>query len=120
MTEEFLGVYTAETLLSTMVYMNGLHFSLRGGIEHRNLWHEPFQIQLFKIPGKCAYLKYSENVSKNHPGRLKGRKLQHKIVANLSNPDRCFVRLYKVYNSHCPPNCPKDAFCVKSIKELML
>ena len=99
MTEEFLGDYRAETLLSTMVYMNGLYFSLRGEIEHRNLWHEPFQVQLFEIP---AYLKYSENVSKNHPGGLKGRKLQHKIVANLSNPDRCFVRLYKVYNSHCP------------------
>jgi len=114
-----LGDHTAEALLNTMVYMNGVYFSLRGGNEHRNLRHEPSQIQLFENPGECPYLKYSENLSKNHPGGLKGRKNKQKIVshhANLSNPERCFVRLYKLYNSRCPPNRPKNAYYLKPIK----
>ena len=36
-----LGDHTAEALLNTTVYMNGVYFSLHGGIEHRNLQHEP-------------------------------------------------------------------------------
>ncbi|XP_065902920.1 zinc finger MYM-type protein 2-like [Dysidea avara] len=115
-----LGDHTAEALLNTMVYMNGVYFSLRGGIEHRNLRYEPSQIKLFENPGEHPYLKYSEDVSKNHPGGLKGRKKKQKIVshhANLPNPDRCFVRLYKLYNSRCPPNRPNNAFYLKPIKD---
>jgi len=100
--------------------MNGLYFSLQGGIDHCNLQHEPSQIELFEIPGELTYLKYSEDVSKNHPGVLKGRKLQRKIIshhANLSNPDRCFVRLYKVYSSRCPRDRPNNAFYLKPIKD---
>ena len=62
---------------------------------------------------------YTEDVSKNHPGGLKGRKIKPKIVyhhANTSNPERCFVRLCKLYNSRCPPNCPNNAYYLKPVK----
>ena len=36
--------------------------------------------------------------------------------ANISNPKRCFVRLYKLYNSRCPPNHPNNAYYLKPVK----
>ena len=30
--------------------------------------------------------------------------------ANETNPERCYIRLYKLYNSKCPPNRPPNAF----------
>ena len=50
-------------------------------------------------------------MSKNHP-RTKG-KVKPKVAvhhANMEKPDRCFVRLYKLYNSLCPPDHPEDAY----------
>ena len=117
--KKILGDHTPESLVNTMVYMNGLYFALRGGSEHRNLRHKPSQIQLIEKPGERPYLLYTEDVSKNHPGGLKGRKIKPKIVchhANVSNPKRCFVRLYKLYNSHCPPNRPDNAYYLRPVK----
>ena len=72
-----------------MVYINGLYFASCGGSEHRNLWHTSSQIQLIEKPGECPHLLYTENVSRNHPGGQKRRKIIPKIVchhANVSNP----------------------------------
>ena len=69
------------------------------------------QIQLVEKPGERAYLLYREDISKNHQGGLKNRKIKPKIVmhhANVQNPRRCFVQLYKLYNSLCPPNRPHN------------
>ena len=107
-----LGDHTSESLVNTMVYMNGLYFALWGGTEHRNLRHNPSQIRLIEKLGERPYLIYTEDVSKNHPGGLNGRKIMPEIVyhhANISNPERCFVLLYKLYNSRCPPNRPNNA-----------
>ena len=46
-----LGDGNPQALLNTMFYMNGLYFALRGGREHRNLRHQPSQIQLVEKPG---------------------------------------------------------------------
>ena len=81
--------------------MNALYFALRSGNEHHQLRHNPCQIQIIKNPGERPY---TENVSKNHPGGLKGRKRKPKIVihhSNEENPNRCFIRLFKLYNSLC-------------------
>ena len=113
-----LGCSSPQSPLDTMVYMNGLYFALRGGKEHRTLRHQPAQIQLVEKPGERAYLVYREDMSKNHPGGLKGRKVKPKVAvhhANLENPDRCFVRLYKLYNSLCPPDRPKDAYYLQPL-----
>ena len=115
-----LGDHTPQSLVNTMVYMNGLYFALRGGNEHRNLRHKPSQIQLIERLGERSYLMYTEEISKNHPGGLKGRKIKPKIVchhANVSNPERCFVRLYKLYNSRCPPNRPNNAYYLKPVND---
>ena len=50
--KQILGDSTPQSLLNTMVDMNGLYFSLRGGKEHRNLRHNPAQIRLIEKPGE--------------------------------------------------------------------
>ena len=74
MGENILGDHSPETLLNTMVYMNGLYFALRSGDEHRNLRHHPCQMEVIKKSGERPYLKYTEDISKNHPGGSKDAK----------------------------------------------
>ena len=118
--KRILGDNTPQSLLDTMLYMNGLYFALRGGREHRNLRHKPSQIHLIEKPGERSYLMYVEDISKNHPGGLKGRKIKPKVVyhyANTERPERCFVRLYKLYNSRCPANRPDHAYYLKPLQK---
>ena len=60
--KKILGDSTPQSLLDTMLYMNGLYFALRGGKEHRNLRHKPSQIHLIEKPGERPYLMYIEDV----------------------------------------------------------
>ena len=111
--KKLLGDHSPEALLNTIVFMNGLYFALRSGNEHRDLRHNPCQIQLFEPPGERAYLRYTEDTSKNRPGGLKGHKIKPKVVVHYSspeNPQRCFVELFKKYNNLCPQDRPSDAF----------
>ena len=108
-----LGDHSPQALLNTIIFMNGVYFALRSGAEHRQLRHKPCQIQLIENSGERPYLEYSEDVSKNHPGGLKSRKIRPKIVqhhGNPDSPDRCFVCLFKLYSSLCPANRPDHAF----------
>ena len=96
----FLGDHTPQVLLDTIIFMNGLNFTLRSGKEHRQLRFILPQIELVKKQGERAYLVCREDVSKNCPGVLKGKKMKSKVVyhhENLDDPNRCFVRLYKLY-----------------------
>ena len=100
-----LGDKNPKTLLDTMIFCNGLYFALRSGREHRQLRLRPCQIQLIENKGERPYLQYTEDVSKNRPGGIKGRNIKPKIVlhhANTDNPERCFVRLFKKYIKLCP------------------
>ena len=113
-----LGSSNPQTLLDTMLFMNGMYFALRSGAEHRQLRHDPGQIELVERPGERAYLRYTEDVSKNKPGGLKGRKMKPKVVlhhANEQDPGRCFVNLFKLYNSLCPKDRPKDVFYLQPL-----
>ena len=95
-----LGDHTPQSLLDTMVFCNGLYFALRRGKEHRQLRQNPCQIELVEHPGERSFLNYTEDVSKNHPGGLKGRNIKPKVVyhqSNGQNPEQCFVRLFKKY-----------------------
>ena len=114
-----LGDSSPQSLLDTMFYMNGLYFALRGGKEHRNLRHEPSQIQLVEKLGERPYLLYREDVSKNHPGGLRGRKIKPKVVEhhdNIQKPERCFIRLYKLYHSLCPSDRLHDAYYLQPLQ----
>ena len=97
--KKLLGDHTPQTLLDTIVFYNGLFFALRSGQEHRQLRRDPCQIQVVEHPGARPYLKYTEDISKNRPGGLKGKKTVPKVVchhANTENPQRCFFRLFKL------------------------
>ena len=108
-----LGDSTPQQLLDTIIFCNGLFFALRSGKEHRQLRRSPCQIELVEKSGERAYLKYTEDVSKNHQGGLKGRHIQPKVVyhhANTNNSHRCFGRLFKRYMELCPSDAPAHAF----------
>ncbi len=105
-----LGDKDPHTLLDTMVFCNGLYFTLRSGREHRQLRLRPCQIELIEMEGERPYWKYTEDLFKNRPGGIKGRKIKPKVVihhANSDNSDRCFVRLFKKYINMCPTS-PND------------
>ena len=108
-----LGDGNPQALVDTMVVLNGIYFALRSGSEHRQLWSDPCQIKLVERPGHRSYLEYTEDISKNRPGGLKGRKIKTKVVHhddNPDNPERCFVRLFKRYQQLQSPDRPKNAF----------
>ena len=105
--------HSPKALLNTMMFMNGLYFALRSGNEHRQLRYLPCQIEVIEKPGQRPCLRYTEDISKNHPGGLRGRKYTAKVVihhANIDNPSKCFVQLFKLYNKLCPADRPHSAF----------
>ena len=94
--EGLLGDSTPQQLLDTIIFYDGLYFALRSGREHRQLRQHPCQIQIVESQGERSHLKYTENMSKNRPGGIKGRKMKPKVVihhSNSDNPERCLVRL---------------------------
>ena len=117
--KNLLGDSSPASLLNSMIFMSGLYFALRSGGEHRQLRHQPCQIELVENPNERTFLRYTEDISKNHPGGLKGRKHKQKVVihhTNVDNPGRCFVRLFKLYNQLCPADRPHDAFYLTPLK----
>lgn len=69
-----MGAHSPQEYADMMLLMCGIFFALRSGQEHHDF---PPQIEK---PGKWPYLKYTEDVSKNNPGRLKGRKHKFHIM----------------------------------------
>ena len=116
--KKLLGDHSPQSLLDTMVYLCGVHFALRSGAEHRNLQITQFEIINPNSPSPS--LIYTENVSKNHSGGLAHRKVQPKRVVhhcNISNPERCLVRLYQTYVEHCPKDRKSTAFYLTPLKK---
>ena len=104
-----MGDSSRQVLLDTMVFYCGLCFALRSGKEHRQLRHSPCQIELVETSGQRPYLRYTEDISKNNPGGLQGRKLKPKVVLhheNTENPGRCFLRLFVNYAPLMPQIMP--------------
>ena len=46
-----------------MLFMNGIFFALQSGSEHRNLRHDPPQLQLEEQAGKRACLRYCKGIT---------------------------------------------------------
>ena len=117
--KNLLGDSTPQSLLDTYVFFNGLCFALRSGKEHHQLRHNPAQIKVVENPNERPHLIYTEDISKNRPGGIKGRQQKPKIVihhANLEQPKCYFVRL-KLYNSLCPKDCSADSLYLQPLSQ---
>ena len=80
----------------------------------------PAQIQLIEKPYSRPYLIYQEDISKTNQGGLYSRTKQPKKVihyANTTNPDRCFIHIYKTYMSKCPSDRPAGAFYLQPLQK---
>ena len=107
-----------QQLINTMVFYIGLFFCFAQWAEHRNLRFQPSQIELVEPDNERAYLKYTEDVSKSNQGGITSRKKEPKQVVhyeNINNPERCLIRLHKLYTSKCPKDRPDGAFYLKPL-----
>ena len=96
-----LGSSSPLQLLRTVFYLNGVHFALRGGSEHRNLrMGEHSQFKIVRDSNNTEFLQYTEDKSKANQGGLIHLKVKPKVVRaypNAENPERCIVSLHKKY-----------------------
>ena len=105
-----LGDSDPKTLVNTLVFLFGKYFSLRSGEEHRSLSFAQLEV----VKGdetERSRLRYSSFGEKNFGGGLQHRRIKPKIVEqheNISNPERCIVRLYNKYINKCPKNMPQS------------
>lgn len=97
-----LGMETPRRLLDTLVYLIGLNFAFRAGMEHRRLRWENAQLSLIKTEFGKEALRYREDVSKTNQGGLSSRKIKQKVVFAFpnENPERCVIQYYKLYIQH--------------------
>ena len=114
--DKLLGDDSPKKLQNTLIFCLGLNLALRSGQEHRRLRPDMFQI----FERECAkpFLLYSESGSKNNQGGLNHRKVLNKrvkIFANLCNPARCIVRLFKMFMSLRPANAPSNALYLQPL-----
>ena len=114
-----LGDHSPVALLNTVFFMCGLFLALRSGHEHRQLRLNPPQITIHE---QCAvpYILFEEDVSKNHQGGLKSRKIAPKVVkhhANMNDPSCCFIHIFKLYLSKLDVHAPQSAFYYKPLQK---
>lgn len=79
----YLGDKDPKTLVNTLVYLNGLHFALRSGQEHRSLTVDQIKIIEPTTENKYYVLHYTETVSKTNNGGLKHREIEPKKVKHI-------------------------------------
>ena len=95
-----------------------MYFALCGGENHHELCHSPSQLTFVESHVKLPYIRYTEDVLKTNHSGLKHQKQKKKEVvhyANTANPKRCLIRLYKLFNSHCPYNHLPSVFYLKPL-----
>ena len=108
--ESILGDKTPVQLVDTLVYLLGIHFALLVTEEHKNLCVDcQFSVKFDESVG-LKYIYYQEMSSKCNQGGISNHgnppKTGH-AYENVVNSDRCLVRLYEKYMSHCPSHLPK-------------
>lgn len=104
-----LGSDTPKKLIDTLLFLNGLHFALRSGHEHRSLSIK--QVRVTEPNDECKFycLEYTETVSKTNNGGLKSRKLEPKRVKHvdtdsIDNPSRSHALIFLKYINLRPKN----------------
>ena len=78
--KNILGDHSPESLLNTIIFMNGLYFALRSGDEHRQLRHKPCQIQVVENEGERPYLLYTEDIQRTTWEDLKDENSSPKLL----------------------------------------
>ena len=102
-----------------MVYLNGLNFALRGGVEQRNIWNRR-NSQLLVCSNEGRFLCYRQDVSKTNQGGLQHRNISPKVVLayeNLKHPEQYIVRFYEKYLSHLPANSTNTIFYLRWLEK---
>lgn len=97
-----LGESSPQVLLDTMLYLLGLNFALRSGEEHRSLARNQLTVA---SDDEGEYLLYTENITKTNKRGLKHYRVERqlrKVYTNKDCPERCVVRLFKLYIERCP------------------
>lgn len=105
------GSETPDAILHTLWFYNTVHFGLRGRHEHREMcWGD---VTLKTNTDGHEYLEFCERQSKTRTGNdpRNVRDVKPKLWANLDNPERCPVNIYKIYARKRPtgysqPNHP--------------
>ena len=97
-----LGDDTPMKLINTLVYLNGLHFALRSGKEHRDLTLD--KVKVIPANENCEFycVEYTEKLSKTNGGGFKHRKVEPKHVKHVDvnskeNPARSHALLIEKY-----------------------
>ena len=99
---EILGQDNPTKLYTTVLYVLGVNFALRGGDYYRSLRPDNFE---FGQDENGEYLLYKENVSKCHQGGISSRQITPKAVrayANTKQQARCPVKLFRKFLSVRP------------------
>ena len=106
---KLLGDHNPKVLLRTLLYLNGKHFALRSGNEHRSLRYQNSQIKLHE-KDEVEYLEYTEDVSKTNQGGLQHLRVKRKCarIYACSDKQRCHIRLYKLYMRMSPTTGKND------------
>ena len=102
-----LGEGSPQQLLNTVIYMVGLYFALRGGVEHQHLCR----------PGFCSQIEFGKDLREKFRMVFKEDPLQKTIQGGIgcknsrkivyvypsNDPQRCPVRLMQKYSKLLPP-----------------
>jgi len=99
-----------QQLIDTLLYLNGLHFALRSGKEHRDLTIDQITVSEPSLTQPNYVITYKENISKTNTGGLKFKTITPKTVQHidtlaLSNPSRSHALLLLKYFDKRPVGC---------------
>ena len=76
----FLGNENGKILCFNLVWVFGIHFSLRTEQEHRNLGLENSQFCLEHDEAGCEFSQYTEDISKTNNGGCAILRVKRKVV----------------------------------------
>ena len=111
-----LGSSSPESIFNTLWFFNTVSFGLRGSDEHRDMcWGD---VKLFADESGHEYLEFAERQTKTRQGSNPRdvRTVKPKMWANLTEPDKCPVNIYKLYASKRPVDYsnPTDPFYIST------
>ena len=101
-----MGLHSPVALQNATFFYCGIYFCLRGGVEHRDLTLNQFELKEVPHPTKqgktVKCITYTEHGSKNRQGLVHQVHLENKMVTHYTDPslgERCFVYIFERYVS---------------------